>query len=175
MEADYLALQQNALEEQPAEQAAAIQRTGHMQKVSAQMIKEILIPVIEEEVNTGEHFAALRQIYHSLILATWFKQNLRESYLSRVYVGENLINGVDISERTAKERIYKQYLRAFKKGVYNYVREEFDPVLQEPIPRKYFSGGMRFGSDIFRGVMDVERVNPDEAVVAVGRGTSGGL
>ena len=43
--------------------------------------------------------------------------------------------------RKEKERIYQQYLKAFKKGVYNYIKEEIDPVTQETIPRKYFSGG----------------------------------
>ena len=37
-----------------------------------------------------------------------------------------------------------QYLQAFKKGAYNYIKEETDPVTQQPIPRKYFSGGFGF-------------------------------
>ncbi|MBF0490855.1 MAG: HEAT repeat domain-containing protein, partial [Candidatus Omnitrophica bacterium] len=40
-----------------------------------------------------------------------------------------------------KEEIYQQYLQAFKKGVYNYIKEEADPITQETTPRKYFSGG----------------------------------
>lgn len=33
-------------------------------------------------------------------------------------------------------------LNLFKVGAYRIVREEYDPLLQEMIPRKYFSGGM---------------------------------
>ena len=33
------------------------------------------------------------------------------------------------------------YLEAFKKGVYDYIKEDYDPATQEIIPRKYFSGG----------------------------------
>jgi len=40
------------------------------------------------------------------------------------------------------EHIYQQYLKAFKKGVYNYIKEEQDPITQEVTPRKYFSGGI---------------------------------
>ena len=36
---------------------------------------EVILPVIEEEVNHGKNFRYLRQIYNSLILATWFKRN----------------------------------------------------------------------------------------------------
>ena len=42
------------------------------------------------------------------------------------------------------EFIYQRYLQAFKKGAYNYIKEETDPISQETIPRKYFSGGMTF-------------------------------
>ena len=40
------------------------------------------------------------------------------------------------------ELIYQRYLQAFKKGVYNYIKEEQDPLTQQTIPRKYFSGGV---------------------------------
>ena len=34
--------------------------------------------------------------------------------------------------------------KPLKKASYNYIKEEQDPVTQETIPRKYFSGGMGF-------------------------------
>src|SRR3989338_1386122 len=40
-----------------------------------------------------------------------------------------------------KEKIYQQYIEAFKQGVYNYIKEDYDPYMQKNIPRKYFSGG----------------------------------
>ncbi|MDE2028865.1 MAG: hypothetical protein KGJ11_10040, partial [Candidatus Omnitrophica bacterium] len=42
------------------------------------------------------------------------------------------------------EAIYQRYLQAFKKGVFNYIKEETDPLTQATIPRKYFSGGFEF-------------------------------
>jgi hypothetical protein len=41
------------------------------------VFKEIVLPHIRKEMNESEHFAPLRQIYHALILATWFKKKLR--------------------------------------------------------------------------------------------------
>ena len=41
------------------------------------------------------------------------------------------------------EYIYHQYLLAFKKGVYNYIKEDHDLMTGQRIPRKYFSGGVR--------------------------------
>ncbi|MBF0512108.1 MAG: LysM peptidoglycan-binding domain-containing protein, partial [Candidatus Omnitrophica bacterium] len=41
----------------------------------------------------------------------------------------------------ANEVIYQNYLKAFKKGVYNYIKDDYDRYAQQTIPRKYFSGG----------------------------------
>ena len=36
-----------------------------------------------------------------------------------------------------KQKIYERYLQAFKKGVYNYIKEEKDPLTQQAVPRKF--------------------------------------
>ncbi len=110
--------------------------------ISTEIIREILIPEIEREVNEGKTFANLRQIYNAMILATWYKESLKESLLGRVYVDLNKVKGIDVDDKKIKEKIYAQYLAAFKQGVYNYIKEEYDPARQEIIPRKYFSGGL---------------------------------
>lgn len=46
------------------------------------IFKEIILPEIEDEINNGINFRSIQQIYHSLILAKWFKQEFsgRKSY-----------------------------------------------------------------------------------------------
>jgi len=110
--------------------------------VSSSILREIIIPEIEKEVNEGKNFAKLRQIFNSMILATWYKQNLKESLLGQVYADQNKIEGITIGDTHIKEKIYNQYLAAFKSGVYDYIKEDFDETTQQPIPRKYFSGGI---------------------------------
>ena len=110
-------------------------------KLSSQIIREIILPEIEREVNEGENFAALRQIYNSMILATWYKLNLKNSLLGQVYVDKNKTKGVDTEDKQINDKIYDQYIESFKRGVFNYIREDYDPQKQEIIPRKYFSGG----------------------------------
>ena len=94
-----------------------------------------------KEVNEDKNFAQLRQVYNSLILATWYKKKIKDSILEQVYADKNKVAGVNIDDPQEKEKIYQRYLQAFKKGVYNYIKEEIDPLTQETIPRKYFSGG----------------------------------
>ncbi|MCR4337051.1 MAG: hypothetical protein NUV91_04510, partial [Candidatus Omnitrophica bacterium] len=108
---------------------------------TSEILREIILPAIEEEVNHGKNFTPLRQIYHSAILAKWYKQKLQESLLNQVYSDKNKTLGIDVNDKKIKEKIYQQYLEAFKRGAYNYIREEYDPTTQQMIPRKYFSGG----------------------------------
>jgi phosphoglucomutase len=146
LEEDYIALQNAAGEAGSLDAIRGYEKSDS--KVASEVIRDLIIPEIEKEVNTGKTFAKLRQIYNSMILATWYKTNLRESLLGQVYVDKNKIAGVDIEDRTEKDKIYEQYLQAFKTGVYNYIKEEYDPETQEVIPKKYFSGGMKFGGQI---------------------------
>ncbi|MBZ0166577.1 MAG: phosphoenolpyruvate carboxykinase domain-containing protein, partial [Candidatus Omnitrophica bacterium] len=57
---------------------------------------------------------------------------------------QNKIAGIDTDDPQVKEKIYQQYIKAFGRGVYNYIREEFDEEAQQMIPRQYYSGGAGF-------------------------------
>jgi len=109
--------------------------------LGSQIIREIVIPELTKEVNGGKNFGELRQVYNSLILAAWYKKKIKDSILVQVYEDKNKVAGVNINDPQEKQKIYQQYLQAFKKGVYNYIKEEQDPMTQEIVSRKYFSGG----------------------------------
>ncbi len=141
LEEDYAALNQNS--KSAESQAVASDGRG----ISTEILRALIIPEIEKEVNEGKNFIQLRQIYNSLILAVWFKRNLKESLLGKFYVGQNMVNGVDIQDKDEKFKIYEAYLEAYKKGVYNYIKEDYVSATQEVTPRKYFSGGMTFVGD----------------------------
>ncbi len=135
MEEDFLSLAKSTGQ-------TAVKKNSFAQSVSSKIFRDLVLPQIEKEVNEGENFAPLRQVYHSLMLAAWFKRNLRNNILGKVYVGQNKTDGVMFNDNTDKERIYSQYVQAFQKGVYNFIKEEKDKVTDEVIPRKYFSGGV---------------------------------
>src|SRR5208283_2728728 len=112
--------------------------------LGSQIVREIVIPELTKEVNENKNFAKLRQVYNSLILATWYKKKIKDSILSQVYADKNKVTGVNIDDPQEKQKIYERYLQAFKKGVYNYIKEDVDPASQETLPRKYFSGGVNY-------------------------------
>jgi len=109
---------------------------------TSQILKDVLLPVIEKEVNEGETFAQLRQIYHGIILASWYKQTLKESLLGQVFVDQNKTLGLEADDSQANQKIYEQYVEAYKIGVYDFIKEDYDPTTQQIVPRKYFSGGV---------------------------------
>ncbi|MBF0387833.1 MAG: hypothetical protein HQL20_08260 [Candidatus Omnitrophica bacterium] len=115
-------------------------------EIAKNVLREIVIPILEKEVNEGQNFAILRQMFYSMILASWYKVALKEALLNQVYTNKAKTAGVLADDPAVKEKIYEQYLQAYKKGVFNYIKEETDAVSQELMPRKYFSGGLRLGT-----------------------------
>lgn len=146
-EEDYLAYSDQRIADSKTKKSLTPNRytlTADKNSISTQLIRELIIPEIEKEVNTGRNFAPLRQIYNSLILAKWYKETIKETLLAKVYVDKNKIAGVDLADKTVKDKIYAQYVAAYKKGVFNYIKEDYDAASEETIPRKYFSGGLKW-------------------------------
>ncbi len=138
LEQDYLALQ----ESDKSQGVNDNEQLSESSKMASDIVREIVLPELEKEINQGKNFASLRQIYHSLILATWFKKALKKSLLGQIYVDKNKFQGLGLEEKNIKEKIYQQYLKAYQKGVYDYVKPEYDQYAKRNIPRKYFSGGI---------------------------------
>ncbi len=146
LEQDYLSLQQHVTtrpEQGTAEEA---------NQLGSQIVREVVIPELTQEINRNSNFARLRQVYNALILATWYKKKIKNSILSRIYVDKDKTAGVQyastvlppakgVRAKDDVEGIYQEYVKAFQKGVYNYIKESEDPVTGQVVPRKYFSGG----------------------------------
>jgi len=114
--------------------------------ISSQVMKEVILPVLQEEINSGKNFSQLRQIYHSLVLSVWFKRKLneevyRQNILNNLYRDKKKVKGIDSADPQFKEKIYQQYIEAFKKGAYNYIKADFDPYRKKYTRRHFYSGG----------------------------------
>ncbi len=157
LDSDYRAMKENGVD---APQAGSDTEAS---RISKDVMREVIIPAIEKEVNEGKNFAPLRQIHSSMLLAAWYKRALKESILNKVYGDKDKVKGVDQDPKSNQE-IYEKYTAAFKKGVFNMIKEDVDHFSQEVMPRKYFSGG-----DLGEGSPDFsERVTnaPDSAETA---------
>ncbi len=154
LEEDYLALQKYmSLPTVIPVSSSVIPAKAGIHSLGSPIVRAIILPELEKEVNTGKNFANLRQIFNSIILSNWYKKNFKEALLNQVYADKSKVNGFIASgAKQSREEIYEQYLKAYKKGVFNYIKEESFPPLDGEgkggviIPRKYFSGGMDEGA-----------------------------
>ncbi|MBI4309983.1 MAG: hypothetical protein HY591_06595 [Candidatus Omnitrophica bacterium] len=178
LEQDYLAANKSKAVEQFG--LTKLPQANELSAVSSSIIKQVVIPALEKEVNTGKNFAQLRQVYNSLILAKWYKTNLKNNVIAKAYVDRNKTAGIVGEDNELKEKIYQQYLKAFKKGVYNFIKEDTDPATGAMVPRKYFSGGIMGKVDYAMATKAEaatfqQTLNPDNlAMIAAGAETVGG-
>ena len=129
-----------------------------IENVSTAVFREMILPQLNKELNTGKNFSATRQVYQSVILAAWYKKALKDSLLGRIYADKSKVEGVESDVQDIKQKVYDQYLEAFKKGVYNVIKEDASINSDDPIPRKYFSGGLKLGMNL----------NPDQLKITRG-------
>ena len=116
-------------------------RAKQLNAYSTQLIKELILPKITQSINTGKKYASLRQVYYSLILASWFKSKFQAN------PGQysNLIDSKDLSNLTTdiaytKDTYFKQYQKSFQSGEYKF--QIPTPTPQGQVIRSYFSGGV---------------------------------
>ncbi len=121
--------------------------------ISQDVMRQIIIPAVEKEVNEGRNFARLRQVYSGMLLAAWYKRALKGSALARAYADRSNVRGVD-QDPARNQDIYEQYVAAFRAGAYNMIREDVDRSTHEIIPRKYFSGGMVADGAMFERIVE---------------------
>ena len=193
LEADYVAMQHVLKGENSGSNIETFSTKANQSSIvdfQSSIIKDVLIPAITKEVNEGKNFASLRQMANSIVLASWYKQNLKESLLGQVYVDQAKTKGIEHNviarsnatrqsdeiasqkalAKTSPEEIYDQYLEAFNTGVYNYIKEEYDSETQQIIPRKYFSGGVTpqyFQNSNTKVIYGDKAMTSEEAVLAM--------
>ena len=167
LEQDYLSLEKHEGTQ------STVAQSKNTSQLGSQIVREIVIPELIKEVNEGKNFAQLRQVYNSLILATWYKKKIKDSILARIYGNKNKVAGVDIDDPQEKEKIYQRYLTAFKRGCFNYIKEDIDPSTLETMPRKYFSGGLGFipqnldAAMVFTEILPVSRISEMSETVSI--------
>jgi len=146
LEEDYLALKNH--QGQPEKKLGTVPNFRSSHTIASNIIRQIILPQIEHEVNYGKNFAPLRQMFYSIILATWYKTALKNALLTQIYADTSKVSvGINQHDARANEEIFNRYLRAYKKGVFNYIKEDMSAGADgQLIVRKYFSGGANFAA-----------------------------
>jgi hypothetical protein len=138
--------------------------------ITGNVLREVILPLLQQEVNEGKDFVLLRQVYRSLILAVWYKKNIQRSLLQKVYVDRNKTAGVDTKDPGAAIRVWKKYEESFGEKSYRAVLEDIDPGTNEIISRQYVIGGVELGLSPYLRVL-----SGDDRPGIVGTGREVGL
>ena len=141
LEEDYLALSRHS---EGIRSTTEESQQTRSYTIASQIVRAIILPEIEKEVNKDKNFAPLRQMFYSMILASWYKMALKDAIITQIYGNQSKVKvGVNQNDPKANEAIFQRYLQAYKKGVFNYIKEDVDQISKEPISKKYFSGGLQ--------------------------------
>lgn len=96
------------------------ERLGELNRYSGGLMKELIIPRLTRDVNCARRYAALRQVYYSLILAQWFKKAFAGQKMypaSRADSGD--LAGLESVERWSSGEYFRQYRASFANGEYH--------------------------------------------------------
>ncbi|MFA5099617.1 MAG: hypothetical protein WC547_01880, partial [Candidatus Omnitrophota bacterium] len=113
-----------------------------MNAYSSELLRAEILPKLTREVNSAKRYAALRQVYYSLVLAQWFKQKAQgqANAYSRSIDTKDL-SGLTAQSAWSKDTYYTAYKKTFSEGEYN--KEEQIPSASGLVIRTYFSGGVQ--------------------------------
>ena len=146
------------------------ERAKQLNDYSSQILRELIIPKLTREVNASKRYAALRQVYYSIILAQWFKQryrNANNSYVSRIDTKD--LTGLTSATKWSKDKYYQAYKKSFSQGEYNQQETIYTPYGQTI--RSYFSGGLALassasGQSVTKTIFRDLRFSPEGTVVS---------
>jgi len=148
LEKDYLAMSRHNTDSPFGSGHTAQADIQDINDAASEIVRELVVKEIEQEVNEGKSFANLRQIFHAMILATWYKKNLKQTLLGQNYADKSKTAGIESPDEDAQHEIYNRYMQAFRTGVFDYIKDDIDPGSGELIPRKYFSGGVSLKASV---------------------------
>ncbi len=133
------------LEEDYLARKSGFQMGGNtVDAIGVRVMRELVVPAIQKQVDEGESFRVLRQIYGALILAAWYKRRIRTGLLSEDYVNHGKVEGISLNDPGMAERVWQQYAENFSEGVFDVIIDDELDTGEDLLVRRYTSGGMNF-------------------------------
>jgi hypothetical protein len=125
--------------------AAPDPRMTELQEYAGQLMRELIIPVLQEKVNGHYAYWELRQLFRVMVLARWYKQAALRGELPR----ENLA-ALESENSYCADDIYSDYLDSLKRGEYSVTETNQNKInlFLQLITRTYVSGGIDFRKKI---------------------------
>jgi hypothetical protein len=107
------------------------------QKDNELVFRTLILPKVEEAVNTAPEYAELRRIYLSRVLSEWYRQH------STVGVDTGDVTAWPARQDWSPRQVFDQYVQSYKKGEFNVTHKETGDYYTTT--ETYFYGGVDFG------------------------------
>jgi nucleoside-diphosphate-sugar epimerase len=108
------------------------------------LMRKWIIPVVTAKVNGQDDFMALRDAFSAIILATWYKRSVSDSFLHDTFVNKKKMTYLSVFPKERISALYEAYVDDFFNGVFTTVREQYDPSTQSFTNQSYMSGGIQY-------------------------------
>jgi hypothetical protein len=122
---------------------------SQMDEYAAALMREMIVPRLQQMVDNDPRYSALRQVYRAFILADWFKKKNSAAVLAG-----DIATSLPQSAPAAFDKLYNQYLLSVKQGDYSITQSVVSPSKSgsDVVERQYFSGGVDFRKYTVRSV-----------------------
>lgn len=123
------------------------QGTSNMEQYSTKLIKEHILPLLIKEVNEGQNYAELRQVFNSLVMAQYYKQKfaLQVGMFSDLR-SNGRVQGFESRNPWSAKSIWNDFVYSIDQGEYSFQEETIETKGNYTIKtsKYYFSGGVDF-------------------------------
>ena len=119
--------------------------TESQSRSADQIFAETVLPSLTQIVQTDPRFLRIRQMYHALILAMWYKTNFQSSLIGQEFVDQQWTQGLQPLTNTKNSvEVFDQYMEDIRQGVFNGVYEHYQATDQMLHTIEYVSGGVMY-------------------------------
>jgi alpha/beta superfamily hydrolase len=147
LESDYLKLGKIA-------GARVVSDRSGIQAFGEQLLRSSILPVLTEMVNTAPQYRELRQIFHSRVVAEWYKtrhEPAAPAFSRALDAGDT--RAWRSQQQWTPSDVFRRYVESLSKGEYSFT-EESETVQDNAIIktlRSYFTGGVDFTKVVLTG------------------------
>lgn len=126
--------------------------------MSDRIFNEMVLPRLQQRVNTAIEYAPLRRIYRSLVLARWYRDRYRDTTEPEAKdIDTDRVYGLKSRTSWHPRTIWQHYLNSVQHGEYDFTESTEQTIgnIRRVKITRYFSGGIDF-SDIPAKAHDIE-------------------
>lgn len=136
------------------------------QKFAEGLLKQMILPALMREVNTGPQYRELRQVFYSRVIAEWYKKKHMNRLAFEKIIREGKVDPWRSREPWSAQTIFQRYVDSYNRKIFD-ITEESETISGQYVirtVRRYIFGGVDFTSLSFKEISYQELLKRNPAV-----------